>query len=100
VDPALFQSVSEQGVLDVLVGLQPIATRSGSATGSDAVSGYYRQLAANLADGASALAAFFDGDTSVMVMSDDPAVRTNRLNLLAVLRNQASVLADFSRLAG
>jgi glycyl-tRNA synthetase beta chain len=27
-------------------------------------------------------------------------VRTNRLNLLAVLRNQASVLADFSRLSG
>jgi hypothetical protein len=27
-------------------------------------------------------------------------VRTNRLHLLAVLRNQAAVLADFSRLAG
>jgi glycyl-tRNA synthetase beta chain len=35
-----------------------------------------------------------------MVMADDPAVRSNRLNLLAVLRNQASVLADFSRLSG
>ncbi len=100
VDPALFQSVSEQGVLDVLVGLEPIVTSPSSAKGSDVVGGYYRQLAADLADGASALAAFFDGDTSVMVMSDDPAVRTNRLNLLAVLRNQASVLADFSRLAG
>ena len=33
-------------------------------------------------------------------MADDPAVRTNRLHLLAVLRNQAAVLADFSRLAG
>jgi len=32
------------------------------------------------------------------VMADDPAVRRNRLNLLAVLRNQALVLADFSRL--
>ena len=35
-----------------------------------------------------------------MVMVDEPEVRGNRLNLLAVLRNQASVLADFPRLAG
>jgi glycyl-tRNA synthetase beta chain len=33
-------------------------------------------------------------------MVEDPALRSNRLNLLAVLRNQASVLADFSRLNG
>ena len=33
-------------------------------------------------------------------MADDPAVRRNRLNLLAVLRNQASLLADFNRLVG
>jgi glycyl-tRNA synthetase beta chain len=36
----------------------------------------------------------------VMVMSDDAAIRGNRLNLLGVLRNQASVLADFSRISG
>ena len=35
-----------------------------------------------------------------MVMAQDQAVRNNRLNLLAVLRNQASVLADFSRIGG
>jgi glycyl-tRNA synthetase beta chain len=34
------------------------------------------------------------------VMAEVAAVRRNRLNLLAVLRNQASVLADFSRLTG
>ena len=45
-----------------------------------------------------ALAAFFDGDQSVMVMCDDLKVRRNRLNLLALLRNQASVLADFSQI--
>lgn len=33
-------------------------------------------------------------------MDDDPAVRRNRLTLLALLRNQASVLADFSRING
>ena len=35
-----------------------------------------------------------------MVMADQPSVRTHRLNLLGVLRNQASVLADFSRING
>lgn len=60
----------------------------------------YVQLAGGLLAGAGALAAFFDGDQSVMVMAQDPAVRANRLNLLAVLRNQAGVLADFSRITG
>ena len=60
----------------------------------------YAQLAKGLIGGAEALAAFFDGEQSVMVMADQPAVRTNRLNLLSVLRNQASVLADFSRING
>jgi glycyl-tRNA synthetase beta chain len=57
-------------------------------------------LAVGLSAGAEALAAFFDGESSVMVMADDPAVRTNRLNLLGVLRNQAAVLADFRRITG
>jgi glycyl-tRNA synthetase beta chain len=35
-----------------------------------------------------------------MVMADKPAIRANRLNLLSVLRNQAGVLADFSRISG
>jgi hypothetical protein len=60
----------------------------------------YSVLARRLAESAPTLAAFFDGSDSVLVMADDPAVRTNRLHLLAVLRNQAAVLADFSRLAG
>jgi glycyl-tRNA synthetase beta chain len=92
VDPALFEQPSEAAMLEVLQRLEPIATGS-----SD---GRYSQLAQGLTAGAGALAAFFDGEHSVMVMADDPAVRTNRLNLLAVLRNQASVLADFSRLNG
>jgi glycyl-tRNA synthetase beta subunit len=33
-------------------------------------------------------------------MAENAVVRTNRLRLLAVLRNQAMVLADFSRLSG
>ena len=53
-----------------------------------------------LAASANTLAAFFDGDTSVMVMADDMAIRRNRLNLLAVLGNQAGVLADFAAISG
>ena len=92
VDPALFEKSSEAGMLAVIEQLQPIAT-------SDSADRYSR-LAQGLIAGASALAAFFDGDQSVMVMADDAAIRTNRLNLLGVLRNQASVLADFSRITG
>ena len=92
VDPALFETRSEAGMLEVLNRLEPIATASGSDR--------YRRLAAGLSAGSEALAAFFDGDQSVMVMADEPAVRANRLNLLSVLRNQAGVLADFSRISG
>ncbi|MEB3322794.1 MAG: glycine--tRNA ligase subunit beta [Synechococcaceae cyanobacterium] len=92
VDPALFTSPSERAMLEVLERLEPIATGRGTER--------YAALARGLAAGADTLAAFFDGEHSVLVMTDDPAVRANRLNLLGVLRNQAAVLADFSRIAG
>jgi glycyl-tRNA synthetase beta chain len=92
VDAALFEQPSEAAMLAVLSRLEPITT--GSSTER------YRDLAVGLSAGAEALAAFFDGESSVMVMADDPAVRTNRLNLLGVLRNQAAVLADFRRITG
>jgi len=92
VDPALFEKSSEAAMLQVLRELEPVAT------GHD--HDRYQQLARGLADSAPTLAAFFDGADSVLVMADDPVVRTNRLNLLGVLRNQAAVLADFTRLVG
>ncbi|UPM50471.1 glycine--tRNA ligase subunit beta [Synechococcus sp. A10-1-5-1] len=92
VDETLFEKGSEAGMLVVLNGLEPIAT------GSDP--DRYGQLAQGLIAGSSALSNFFDGEDSVMVMAEDPAIRTNRLNLLGVLNNQASVLADFSRISG
>ncbi|MEB3277264.1 MAG: glycine--tRNA ligase subunit beta [Cyanobacteriota bacterium] len=90
VDPALFEKSSEAGMLAVIETLEPIATNDSDDR--------YAPLAKGLIAGAAALAAFFDGDQSVMVMVDDAAVRRNRLNLLGVLRNQAAVLADFSRI--
>ncbi|MFO7630319.1 MAG: glycine--tRNA ligase subunit beta, partial [Prochlorococcaceae cyanobacterium] len=92
VNPALFAKQSEKAMLAVLGRLEPIAAGNHPDR--------YAALAAELAASASTLAAFFDGEESVMVMAEDPAVRTNRLNLLAVLRNQAGVLADFSRISG
>jgi glycyl-tRNA synthetase beta chain len=41
--------------------------------------------------------AFFDG---VMVMADDPAVRANRLALLARLHRAMNQVADLAKLAG
>jgi glycyl-tRNA synthetase beta chain len=92
VKSSLFEKSSESAMLQVLNKLEPIATGSGPSR--------YAELAEGLSSGADTLAAFFDGDQSVMVMAEDPEVRRNRLNLLAVLRNQASVLADFSRING
>ena len=92
VAPELFEKDSEAAMLEVVSTLEPIALAD--------TPDRYSQLARGLAAGADALAAFFDGEQSVMVMAEDQAVRTNRLNLLSVLRNQASILADFSRLNG
>ena len=92
VDPDLFEKSSEAAMLAVLNKLEPIATSRAHDR--------YRNLASGLSAGAPALAAFFDGEQSVMVMAEDGAVRSNRLHLLGVLRNQASVLADFSRIVG
>ncbi|MBW4529591.1 MAG: glycine--tRNA ligase subunit beta [Aphanothece saxicola GSE-SYN-MK-01-06B] len=90
VDPALFASPSEAAVLAVLERLAVHAAASGTAR--------YDPLASLLGESGATLSAFFDGDDSVMVMCDEPEVRRNRLRLLAVLRNQAAVLADFARL--
>ncbi|MFQ6537232.1 MULTISPECIES: glycine--tRNA ligase subunit beta [Aphanothece] len=92
VNPSLFEKPSEGAMLAELQRLEPLASAS-TAQG-------YAGLAAALADSAPVLAAFFDGETSVMVMAEDPGVRANRLALLGVLRNQAAVLGDFSRITG
>jgi glycyl-tRNA synthetase beta chain len=60
--------------------------------------GKSRELAECLHESSQVLDDFFDGSDSVLVMSDDLALRQNRLNLLSILRNQANCLADFTRL--
>ncbi len=88
----LFEKSSEMEMLKVLERLEPMATGSSPER--------YEDLARALSDSAAVLEAYFDGPQSVMVMVDDLAVRSNRLNLLGVLRNQASVLADFRCITG
>jgi glycyl-tRNA synthetase beta chain len=94
VSAALFEQPSEAAMLQVLERLEPLAS------GLEPSDVRYPALASALAESAPVLAAFFDGEQSVMVMAENLEVRRNRLNLLAVLRNQASVLADFSRING
>ena len=84
VDPDRFESVSEQGMFDVLKQLEPLAAER-----------RYQALSDGLVKATPVLEAFFDGENSVMVMAEDEDLRRNRLNLLGVLRNQASVLARF-----
>jgi glycyl-tRNA synthetase beta chain len=92
VDPVLFSSPCEAAMLGIIETLRPYAeAQDGSA---------YGELAQGLAQSANILADFFDGPQSVLVMADDPAVRRNRLNMLGILRNQASQLADFNSLSG
>jgi glycyl-tRNA synthetase beta chain len=55
----------------------------------------YQLLVDALVDIAPSLTSFFEGEGSVMVMDEDLAIRTNRLNMLGILRNHARVLADF-----
>ncbi len=85
---SLFQKSSEQAVYDGLIALEP-QTKAAQASRN------YQQLIDALALLTPAIGNLFDGDNSVMVMDDNPAIKTNRLNLLGLVRNHARVLADF-----
>ena len=90
VKPELFEKESECKMLDVINSLEPIVKSSSDEK--------YSNLAKELEFASKVLEEFFDGDQSVMVMTDNIKVRSNRLNLLAIMRNQANVLADFSQI--
>jgi glycyl-tRNA synthetase beta chain len=57
----------------------------------------YRGAIASLATLRASVDAFFE---KVLVNDKDPAVRANRLHLLAALRNTMHLVADFSKVAG
>ena len=90
VDTSLFEKNCESEMFNILEKLKPLATNCNRVK--------YKLLADGLVSSAKTLANFFDGEESVMVMSDDINLRNNRLNLLTILRNQSLQLADFSKL--
>ncbi|WP_341899733.1 glycine--tRNA ligase subunit beta [Synechococcus sp. UW140] len=91
VDCNLFQATSEKEMFIVLEKLERLCLRGPE---------FYPELAEMLTSSSNILAEFFDGDNSVMVMVDNLELRKNRLNMLAVLKNQSNILADFSSLNG
>lgn len=88
VNPDLFQQPSEPTFYEALLQLIPQTQAAQSERN-------YRQLVDALRQIAPTVSQFFDGPESVLVMDPDPAVQCNRLNLLAILRNHARILADF-----
>ena len=88
VNPELFEESSEREFYDALLELLP-QTEASQAERN------YQLLIDGLGKIALVVSSFFDGENSVLVMADNPAVKRNRLNLLGLLRNHARVLADF-----
>ncbi|PSB56561.1 glycine--tRNA ligase subunit beta [Chamaesiphon polymorphus] len=84
----LFQKHSEQVVYDGLIALEP-------QTNAAKASRNYQELIDALAELTPAISNFFDGEDSVLIMDSNPDIKTNRLNLLGLVRNHARVLADF-----
>tara|TARA_Y100001968_G_scaffold186277_1_gene170636 strand:+ start:2 stop:1327 length:1326 start_codon:yes stop_codon:yes gene_type:complete len=91
VDKSLFEKDCENQMFNVLEKLKPLVINC------DRIK--YKLLADGLSSSAKVLSNFFDGEDSVMVMTDNINLRNNRLNMLSILRNQSFVIADFSKLS-
>jgi glycyl-tRNA synthetase beta chain len=89
INPALLQAGEEQALADAL---KSVASRADSAWANGQFEENLKALAA-LKD---PVDAFFD---KVMVNHDDPAIRANRLGLLATLHQAMNRVADLSKLA-
>ncbi len=88
INPDYFESNSEQDLYQALQKLAPISQQAKTQSN-------YQLLIDGLLEINPILSNFFDGDNSVLVMAEDEKVKTNRLNLLGLLRNYSRVLADF-----
>jgi glycyl-tRNA synthetase beta chain len=74
--------------IDGLIALEP-QTKAAQASRN------YQHLIDALGQLTPAITSFFDEEDSVLVMDSNPEIKTNRLNLLGLVRNHARVLADF-----
>ena len=84
----LFESISEEELYQALQKLAPISKKASSDRN-------YQILVDGLLEINPIVSNFFDGENSVLVMAEDEEIKTNRLNLLGLLRNNSRVLADF-----
>jgi glycyl-tRNA synthetase beta chain len=89
VDPSLFQDAAE-GVL--YQAFHDVKIRAGAAIEQ----GDWMEALTSIASLRDPVDGFFD---KVMVMAEDPLVRTNRLALLTVIDRMLGRIADFSRIA-
>ncbi|HEX5675340.1 MAG TPA: DALR anticodon-binding domain-containing protein, partial [Azonexus sp.] len=89
VDTALLKEAAEIALHDALVDVVPQADAA-------FITGDYSESLQTLAALRAPVDAFFDG---VMVNADDPALRANRLGLLAKLHAAMNQVADISKLS-
>jgi glycyl-tRNA synthetase beta chain len=90
IDPALFAAPEENALAAVL---QTALAEAESAVAREDYAGAMTALAALRGP----VDAFFD---KVLVNADDPAVRANRLRMLAAFRQATQAVADFSKVGG
>lgn len=88
-DTALLREPAEKALADTITRLEPDVSRQFAQ-------GDFTAALTTLADARDAVDAFFN---DVMVMADDPAVRTNRLALLNQLHGLMNQVAELGRLA-
>lgn len=88
INPEYFESNSEQDLYQALQKLAPISQEAKRESN-------YQLLIDGLLEINPIISNFFDGENSVLVMAEDEKIKTNRLNLLGLLRNYSRVLADF-----
>lgn len=88
VNTDLFESISEKEFYDALEKLIPISKEA-------KIQSDYQLLTDALLEINPKVTNFFDGENSVLVMADNEQIKTNRLNLLGLLRNNSRILADF-----
>ncbi|MGP1613792.1 MAG: glycine--tRNA ligase subunit beta [Pollutimonas bauzanensis] len=89
IDPDKLGEPAEQALAKVIAALKPQAQ-------AQLAQGDFTASLATMAQAKDAVDAFFN---DVMVMADDPAIRANRLALLADLHQVMNQVADISRLA-
>jgi glycyl-tRNA synthetase len=92
VDPALFQQDAERRLWDSCARMRA-EMEAARSRGAFTVDGFLTALTPHIP----AISDFFE---KVLVMTDDPAARKNRLGMLQIIAHLPDAVADFSKLEG